>query len=252
MVRQLFLDYGDHSLMVANSTSTKKKAVDQVYPSDITRFMEKNLPEYMEDILNGKLSEGMFRFPKLDAVHDIEPVALVPFNAIMSLSNNDIAQFRFFHFFQYDYQFNRYWSHPDIYVPFLLKIGQGIGPDFSMYLGMHPAEAIINCCRNRLMVFYMQKKGLVIIPNVCFGDEQTLAWAFDGLPEHSVLALTSQGCMKNNIAKRSLLNGIHELVRKKHPEMLYVYGNFPEQWRDKFDVEIRTLLTFSSKWRRIA
>ena len=252
MQEQLFLNYGNQINLTTNTISLKKQATDRVYPSDITRFMEKHLPEYMEDILNGTLSEGYFRFPRLEAVHNVEPKSLVPFNAVMSLTKNEIAQFPFFHFFVHDYQSNRAWSHLDDYMPFLLKIGQGIGPDYSMYLGMHPAEAIINCCRNRLMVFYMQKKGLVIIPNVCFGDEQTLAWAFDGLPEHSILALTSQSCILDNVAKRSLLNGIHELIRRKHPELLYVYGHFPEQWKDKFGVEIRTLPTFSSKWRRIA
>jgi len=119
-----------------------------------------------------------------------------------------------------------------------IRIGHGIGPDFSKYLYMHPAEAIINCCRNRLLTFFLQKQGITVIPNVCFGNEQTFTWAFDGLPEHSILALTSQSCMLENVSKRTLINGIHELDRQKHPKLLYVYGMFPEKWKGKFGMEI--------------
>ena len=200
--------------------------------------------------MSGKLSEGTFKMPRLDAVHDVEPKELVPFNAVMSLSADKIDSFLFFHYFQHDYQFERIWKNPTHYLPFLLRIGQGIGPDYSMFLYMHPAEAIINCCRNRLLTFYLQKQGLTVIPNVCFGDEQTLEWAFDGLPKGSILALTSQSCMQDNVAKRSLINGIHRLVREKHPEILYVYGHCPDVWKDKFGVEIKTLPTFCSKWKK--
>ncbi|MBQ7651699.1 MAG: DUF4417 domain-containing protein [Victivallales bacterium] len=250
IITQLQFDYGEQYVLEESKNQRVHRNPDKVYPDDITYFLDKYLSEYKEDILSGKLSEGIFSMPKLDAVHNVEPKELVPFNAVMSLSPKDICSFLFFHFFQHDYQFERIWKNPTHYLPFLLRIGQGIGPDFSMYLYMHPAEAIINCCRNRLLTFYLQKQGLTIIPNVCFGDEQTLSWAFDGLPENSILALTSQSCLLDNVAKRSLLNGIHKLVRDKHPELLYVYGLFPDVWKDKFGVEIKTLPTFCSKWSK--
>lgn len=223
---------------------------NKINPEDLTIFLDKYLSEYKEQILDGRISEGKFYMPKLDAVHDIEPGDMIPFNAIMSLTSSRKNSFGIFHFYIHDYQFERIWKDPQKYLPFLLNVGKGIGPDFSMYMYMHPAEAIINCCRNRLLTFYLQKKGMIIIPNVCFGNEQTFSWAFDGLPENSVLALSSQGCMNNNIAKRTLINGIHELDRRKHPKLLYVYGKFPEAWKDKFGMRIESLSTFSEKWRR--
>jgi hypothetical protein len=33
------------------------------------------------------------------------------------------------------------------------------------------------------------------------------------------------------VSKQSLLNGLHELARQKHPEKLIVYGKFPDAWR---------------------
>lgn len=247
---QLELDLGEAFTLPDKATPPDKRDRRRVYPTDITRFIDHFLPEYREGLRNGTLTEGPFRFPKLEAVHNVEPRTLVPFNAVMSFSRQDVDQFTFFHFFVHDYQFERMWAQPDKYLPFLKQIGQGIGPDYSMYLYMHPAELIINKTRNFLAAFYLQKHGLPLIPNACCGDAQTLDWAFDGLPEHSVLALSSQSCMKDGIAKQALLNGIHTLVRQKHPEKLLVYGDFPDQWKDKFGVEIDTLPTFASKWRR--
>ncbi|MBO4618888.1 MAG: DUF4417 domain-containing protein [Victivallales bacterium] len=227
----------------------RKSRAKKVHPTDITDFLDKHLPEFKDGILDGTLSEGPFHLPCLAPVQDAKPEALVPFNAVMSMDKKEINAFSFFHFFVDDYQFERFWRNPPFYLPFLMKIGQGMGTDYSMYHYMHPVEALVNCTRNRLMAFYLQKKGLKVIPNACFGNLETLDWAFDGLPEHSVLAMNTQGCLTDYQVKQTLLNGIHRLVRRKHPKLLYIYGEFPEDWTDKFGVEIVTLSTFLAKWK---
>ena len=50
---------------------------------------------------------------------------------------------------------------------------------------------------------------------------------------------------RDYICKRSFLSGVHELVRRKHPSKIYVYGIFPEQWKERFSVPIITLKTYS-------
>ena len=86
----------------------------------------------------------------------------------------------------------------------------------------------------------------------CWGDTESLSWAFDGIPEKSVLSITTQGCLRNGyLCKQSLLNGLHELIRIKKPEKLIVYGQFPENWKHKFPNIITTLKTFvEEKWRK--
>ncbi|MDO4839027.1 MAG: DUF4417 domain-containing protein, partial [Clostridia bacterium] len=92
-------------------------------------------------------------------------------------------------------------------------------------------------------------EGKVVIPNACFSDEKSLDWIFDPLPEKSVLAITTQGCMRNGICKQLLLNGLHELIRCKKPTKLIVYGLFPDEWRDKMPVEVITFDSFSrTRW----
>jgi hypothetical protein len=249
--RQLKFDfYNEFSSISAPQNIILKDRRNRVYPGDITFFLDQYLPEYKDDILSGRISEGPFRMPKLAAVHDVDLQKLVPFNAVMSLDSKRDSCFEFFHFFIHDYRFEGIWNTPKKHLTFLLKMGYGIGPDFSMYLYMHPTESIINCCRNRILSFFYQKQGITLIPNACFGNELTFNWAFDGLPEHSILAVTSQGCMLDKVSKRVFINGLHELERQKHPEILYVYGSFPEKWKDKFGMPIKTLPTFASSLRR--
>ena len=191
---------------------------------------------------------GKYDFPQLKPCIDAQPQKLTPFH----MAKNTVdANCQWFHFFIDDYQFERIWNRPDKYLSILKRFQGGISTDFSMYWDMPKSQQIWNCWRNRAMAYWMQQNGLNIIPNACWGDEESLDWAFDGLPKNSILALTSQGCIKHNDeGKRLLVNGIHRLVREKQPVKLYVYGSFPEIWKERFSIPIISLKTFSEeRWR---
>lgn len=249
-MQQLFLNYG-MEFMPINHQKHKTPA-SKVFPTDITKFIMENMPEMRAGLLDGSLTEGMFSIPKLQPVYDApKPENLIPFNAVMSLSGKHDTDFSYFHFFVHDYQFERMWRNPQVYIPFLQQIKYGIAPDFSMYLNMHPAEALINCVRNRLVSLYIQNQGITLIPNVCSGSPETLSWALDGLPEDNILAINTQGCFSDAITMQSLINTLHAVSRRKHPRLPYVYGIFPDAWRNKFNMNIVTLPTFCSKWRAL-
>ena len=183
--------------------------------------------------------------PKLQPVHDVEPENLVPFH--MAKTAKDPEQ-RWFHFYEDDYQFERLWNRPAQYLSVLRRFAGGISTDYSIYLDMPRSQQIWNCWRNRAMAYYMQRNGLTIIPNAGWSDAESLEWAFDGLPSNSVLSITTQGCMGHDyVSKQSLLNGLHELARRKHPEKLIVYGKFPDAWRERFPLPIVVCNTFSQE-----
>ena len=188
---------------------------------------------------------GTYDMPVLQAVHDVDPHNLVPFHMAKTATN---AEKKWYHFYEDDYQFERIWNAPDRYVPILRKFEGGISTDFSIYLDVPRSQQIWNCWRNRAMTYYLQNMGLCVIPNVGWSDFESLDWAFDGIPEHSVLSITTQGCMGNDyVCKQSLLNGIHELARQKYPEKLVVYGRFPEKWMDRFPMPITVCRSFSEE-----
>lgn len=195
-------------------------------------------------IKDAKLT-GKYDMPQLSPCVSADPQNPVVFHIAKSSTH---PQNSWYHFFEDDYQFERFWSRPNTYLEMLKRFQGGISPDFSMYLDMPKAQQIWNCWRNRTMAYWMQQQGLNVIPNACWGDLGSLDWAFDGLPENSVLALTTQGCMqKTDHRKQVLVNGIHELIRQKHPTKLVVYGKFPSEWYKRFSVPIVTLPTFSEK-----
>jgi hypothetical protein len=46
-----------------------------------------------------------------------------------------------------------------------------------------------------------------------------------------------------------LLNGLHDLSRKKHPRGLIVYGKFPKEWEKRFSFPIIVFPSYSeSRW----
>lgn len=203
---------------------------------------------YWKRVSGAKLI-GKYDMPVLKPVHNVVPRNLVPFH---SAKNCKSPQESWYHYYEDDYQFERFWNRPKKYFSILERFEGGISPDYSIYLDMPKSQQIWNCWRNRAITYYMQKHGLLVIPNVGWGDTESLSWAFDGIPEKSVLSITTRGCLRNGyLCKQSLLNGLHELIRIKKPEKLIVYGQFPENWKHKFPNIITTLKTFvEEKWRK--
>ena len=113
------------------------------------------------DLLSDAEFEGKYDMPVVKPVHNVEPVNLLPFH--IALSNNTPDQ-HWYHFYEDDYQFERFWKCPSKYIPLLSRFTGGIGPDYSLYLGMPRSQQIWNCWRNKVMTFHMQKKGCWSFP----------------------------------------------------------------------------------------
>lgn len=207
---------------------------------------------HWKDIAEAKF-EGKYDMPILQPVSPSElgvergEIKLVAFHSAMIEKE---PKDKVYHFYEDDYQFERFWKSPSKYIPKLRQFRFGISPDYSVYLDMPRSQQIWNCWRNRVSAYNMQRKGLRIVPNVSWSDYESLEWALNGIPEHSALGVTTQGCMGYDyVCKQALLNGLHELVIQKYPELLLIYGSFPEQWKERFPIPILTLKTFSQeKW----
>ena len=198
---------------------------------------------FKRNMLSGMKLTSRNSVPQTEAVTDAEPHDLIPFN----LAGKDLhPEKHWIHFYVDDYRFERIWNNPMRYVDMLKQFEGAISPDFSVLMDMPRDLQRWNCWRNKFFACLMQQNGIRIIQNVGWSDAESLDWAFEGIPENSILAVTSQGCMGNNlVCKQSFVNGLHELARSKHPMKVYVYGHFPEKWRDRFPMPIIALPTFS-------
>lgn len=54
--------------------------------------------------------------------------------------------------------------------------------------------------------------------------EEDLEWCFDGLPEKSSIAISTNGCLSSSYSRKIFLIGVEELVRQKSPSHLIVCG----------------------------
>ena len=112
---------------------------------------------------------------------------------------------------------------------------------------MLPGQNIINCTRNRVMAYYLQRNGFNIIPVASWCSSEDFDWCFDGLPNYSSIAISSNGCLSNPYGKQMLLRGIDELQRRKIPFKIIVCGRSMEELNDYNNIVYYP--NFSQRWR---
>lgn len=125
-----------------------------------------------------------------------------------------------------------------------------ITTDYSMLPEMLPGQSLWNCTRNRVMAYYLQQQGFNIIPVASWCIESDFEWCFDGLPEQSSIAITTNGCMSSPYGKRMLLRGVEELQKQKSPTNLIVCGRHVDEL-DIYD-NVHYYPSFSQRWKERA
>lgn len=168
---------------------------------------------------------GKYNFPMLEKIDKQAIQELKPFNIFKS--SNDKACW--VHFFIDDYQFERVWQRPTQYIN-LFKQSQGIiSTDFSMYRDMPKAMQIYNCYRNRALARFYQKQGIKVIPAIGWSDYESFDWCFDGIPQGSAVAVSSNGCLQNSISKQTFIKGFNKMMEILNPCQIIMIGKIPDE-----------------------
>jgi hypothetical protein len=131
------------------------------------------------------------------------------------------------HFYTDDYRFECVWSNATRYLPMLKRCAGVITPDFSLYRTMPLAMQIWNTYRNRTLAHWLQANGVPIVPNVRWGDERTYAFAFEGLPLHSSLAVSTHGCIHSKADRYYFRRGLAQMVLRLEPTAIISYSQTP-------------------------
>ena len=140
------------------------------------------------------IGAGAYDTPIIQPEHiDVRHLEWIPFNFAKTCT--DCAT-KGVHFFVDDYQFQRVWNQPDKYIPLLRKFGAVCAPDFSMYTDMPLAMQIYNHYRKHWLAAYWQQCGIHVVPTLCWSNEQSYDWCFDGEPQQSIVAISSVGTQK--------------------------------------------------------
>jgi hypothetical protein len=153
------------------------------------------------------------------------------------------------HFFLDDYRFERVWAHPETALDRVLEVGAALTPDFSLWPEMPLVAQIWQVYRSRWCGAYWQHHGVQVIPTAQWSTEESYDFAFDGLPRHSTIAVSSVGVMQNKQSQQRYRAGLLELVTRCEPTLLVSYGPMPPNCADLPLPPVREFPTFWSHRR---
>lgn len=177
-------------------------------------------------------TEGLYDMPIIEAV-DYTPVKLLGFNYAKTAKDFNVCV----HFYLDDYQFERVWNDPGKYIRMLTHFEASMTPNFSIYKDMPEALKIWNTYRARLLGQMMQDHGITVVPIVYWSDERSWDYCFDGLPEGGTLSV-NYIANRSEESKQLWADGMEELIKRKTPKRVLLYGNGATPEYDFGDVEI--------------
>lgn len=168
---------------------------------------------------------GWWQIPRIEPVEEISVSRWLPFNVAV---NRKIDRSVGIHMFLHDYQFERLWNTPNKYIPLLQKAGAVCSPDFSMYTDTPRVLNLYNHYRKHWLAAFWQANGITVIPTICWADDQSFEWCFDGEPEDGIVAVSSIGVMKNQEARKLFTAGYQQMIRALNPSQVLFMGSVPE------------------------
>ena len=176
---------------------------------------------------NMHLMEGMTftstnSFPQMAAYTGCTDFSAVPFTDWKRCEGTGQAA----HFFLDDFTFrDKVWCDLERTTLSLSKFEYVFTPDFSLWKDL-PSEFPNkeNIYRTRFVGRLWQLYGFNVIPTASWGGLKSFAYCFEGLPDHSVLAVSAMGSHKNADAFNLWCHGLRFLEKEKSPILILVYG----------------------------
>ena len=176
--------------------------------------------------------DGILEIPRIPPPEEmIIPRALIPF----SQRNRSRDCSEFLVFYENDENFADLLHRPQAYAEDLKRFPGMISPDCSLYRDMPLCLQIVNTYRNRAVGHYFRRLGMNVIPNVRWGDERSYEadflpekFAFLGVPENSIVAVGTYGCIKSRENREYFRAGLAAMLETLKPRIVLVYGAMPE------------------------
>ncbi len=130
------------------------------------------------------------------------------------------------HFFLNDSEFrDAVWCNLEYTTYSISKFDYLYTPDFSLWRDL-PTDFYNreNVYRTRFVGAYWQTCGFNVIPTASWGDLASFSYCFEGLPMHSVIAVSGMGKNKSVDAFNRWCYGLRRLEEAKSPILIIVYG----------------------------
>lgn len=168
---------------------------------------------------------GKYCIPQLSPTHGADDLTWIPFNCALT---DPRRSEKGAHFYIDDYLFERVWKDPSRYAQLLSQYKAVMSPDFSLFTDYPPAVQIYNHWRKHLLAASWQRQGITVVPSICWSDEGSFDWCFDGEPVGGTVSVSSVGTQKNQKARRLFLLGYQEMLARLQPERIIFFGDVPD------------------------
>ncbi len=179
--------------------------------------------------INNVKFSGQYDLPVIYANGNIQEIQnIVSFNYYNTIRNK--ANY-YVHFYIDDYQFERIWKQPMRYIQILKQFKGVICPDFSVYKNMPKAQQIFQVYKQRLISALMQNAGINLIPNLTWSDVNSLDWILEDFPKHSVIALSTNGCLNKEV-KQEFIECYKKAISMIQPLQIIIIGTVPDEIKD--------------------
>ena len=149
------------------------------------------------------------------------------------------------HFFVDDYRFERVWQNWKRYGEQLKRFHSVMTPDFSMFTDYPTALQLWNHYRKQFIGAYLQTLGCKVYPTICWSDEKSYAFCFDGVPVGGCVCVSSVGTQKHHESKRLFSIGYSAMLERLQPETVIFYGDIPKECKGN----IVHILAFQEKFK---
>ena len=177
------------------------------------------------------ITKGQYDGENYYGIPDLEPTQTTGDKLLRFCDFNQIDDHENYiaHFYYDDYKFINAWREPDLYIEKLKKFKAVISPDFSLYTDFPRALQILSCYRRNWCGVYWKEKGIDVIPDVVWGDEESFNYCFLGLPKHSTLAVSTVGVTNddewNGKEDDIFRKGYNEMLNRLEPTTVIFYGS---------------------------
>ena len=135
-------------------------------------------------------------------------------------------------------KFTRVLTAADRYLKLLHLYDGVITPDCSMLINQAPCLQQANTYMNRAVGYYLQKNGIPVIPNIRWSDESSFDYCFLGVPEHSILCVSTHGCIRSSEQRRMFKAGMAAMLNTLDPRAVLVHGYMPDDIFGEFRKEV--------------
>lgn len=172
-------------------------------------------------IFGEQLCVGKYDIPSI-APQDVGEAEFVGFH---DFAKHKDGSGKALHFYLDDYRFNRVWLHPRKYLHILKRFDFVLSPDFSMYTDYPFALQLYSHYEKHALAQYWQGQGIKVIPTICWSEEESFEFCFDGEPRNATVSVASTGCgmSKNVIAKFN--EGYRRMIEALQPTKVLFFGN---------------------------